>query len=81
MTGIGRAVAVLLLASATVAIAQNSPPRPPAFLVVSPSPEALAPVTGVTKLPASYLDQIGMGLGLNPRDYPATIVSLAVPAD
>ncbi len=68
-TRTGRAVAVLLLASTTVAIAQVSPPRPPDFVVPSPAPEAPAPVTAATKLPAGYLDAIGKRLGLNPCDY------------
>jgi len=68
-TRIGRAVAVLLLASAAVAIAQDSPPRPPDFVAPSPPPEPPTPVTAATKLPAGYLDEIGTQLGLNPCDY------------
>ncbi len=68
-TRMGRAVAVLLLASAAVTIAQDSPPRPPDFVVPSPPPEAPTPVTAATKLPNGSLDEIGTQLGLNPCDY------------
>lgn len=68
-TRMGRAVALLLFASAVGAIAQDSPPRPPDFVAPSPLPGAPASVTAATKLPVGYLDEIGKRLGLNPCDY------------
>lgn len=62
-------MAVLLLASTAVAIAQDSPPRPPDFIVPAPPPEATTPVTAATKLPVGSLDEIGAQLGFNPCDY------------
>lgn len=68
----GGVVSVLFLVSAPVALAQDSPPRPPDFVVPSRLPEAPSPVTAATKLPPGHLDEIGRRLGLDPCDYSAS---------
>jgi hypothetical protein len=78
------AAGALLSSSGASAMAQESQPRPPDFVVSSPLPVAPARVTPNPRMPVGYLDDINHSLGLESCDdrrarlagYPVNAVAL-----